>query len=131
LTFAPSFLLAQFRNTRQSLKLIFITRNDKRVENTHLSFKQFQTGTATGADMAQFVFGTVLGDDSRGITSTNDYNSTLLGSFDAGVKQRLGASSEVGELENTRRTTKLKFRLANDVRKYSPIPEDRFCFQHG
>lgn len=85
------------------------TTDDKRLEDTYLSFEQFQTGTTTGADMAQFVFSVVLSDDSRSIASTDDHNGSLLGSFDAGIKERLGASSEAGELENTRRTMNLSF----------------------
>ena len=51
--------------------------------------------------MAELVLQTVLCNNRRGITTTDNNSSTLLGSFDGSVEKRLGALSEFGELEDT------------------------------
>lgn len=74
-------------------------RTDDR--KTHLALKELETGSTTGANVTEFVLGTIVGDDGGSVTTTDDDNGTILGSFDVGVEEGLGTLSECRELEHT------------------------------
>lgn len=81
-------LLTELSNTRERLAL-----------------EEFEAGSSTRRDMAELVFGLVLGDDSGGITTTDDHGRTVLSGLDRGIEQSRGALSECGELKDTRGTS--------------------------
>jgi hypothetical protein len=53
----------------------------------YLAFEKFKTSPTTGADMAEFIFGTFLSDKSSGITATNDNNRVIADSFNGVLKE--------------------------------------------
>ena len=71
---------------------------------THLALKQLETGTSTSADMAELVFITIVSNNGRCITSTDDDSGTLLDGLDRCILERLRSSGKCWEFEHTRRT---------------------------
>ena len=71
---------------------------------THLALEELETGTSTSADVAQLVLRAVLRRNSGGITTANDDCRAILCSLNRRVKECFGALSELGKLEDTRRT---------------------------
>lgn len=90
-----------------------------------LALEQLERRATASADMAELVLRLVLGNDGRSVTATDDDNGAVLGSLDVGVEESLGATSECGELEDTRGTERgVKHQSLEQVWCYSPVPED-------
>lgn len=77
-------LLAELGNTRERLTL-----------------QELEGSTSTSADVGDLALVTELGDDGRGITTTDDDGGTVLNGLLGGSKEVLGTFSKGGELEDT------------------------------
>ena len=73
------------------------------MEGTHLSFQQLETGTPTGANVAELVFCAVLCNNSRGVSSPNDDHSAFTSRFEIGIEESPRSSGEGRELKYARR----------------------------
>lgn len=81
-------------------------RHEKVGMISDLALKELETGTATSADVAQLVFGTVISNDCRSVASTDDDGGALLRCLNCGIEQCLRALGKCGEFEDTRGTTR-------------------------
>lgn len=99
----------------------------------YLAFEKFKTSPTTGADMAEFILSTLLGDKSSSITATNDNSSAVVdNSFNGGLKEGDRTFCERGKLKDSRRTRKKVVNASIGILRVDeslPVPENRFGFQ--
>ena len=66
-----------------------------------LALQQLERSTATGGNVGELVFDTVLGSNGSGVTTTDDNDGSGLGSLDSCVEGLLGSLGEGLHLEDT------------------------------
>ena len=71
---------------------------------THLPLQQLQARTAASGDMAKLVLGVVVGDDGRGIPTSDDDGRTTCGSVNVRVEQVFRTPRESWILEHASRS---------------------------
>jgi len=72
---------------------------------SYLALQEFETSTATRANVAQLVLGTVLGNDGGGISTANNDDCPIPRGFYVGLKERRGSFCKGGKFEHTGRPT--------------------------